>query len=45
MNPQNISKTAITTLFGLFEYKYMPFRLRAAQTFQRFINEVLTKRT
>jgi len=33
---------AITTPFGLFEYKYMLFGLRnAVQTFQRFINEVL----
>ena len=35
-------KTAITTPFGLFESLRMPFGLRnAAQTFQRFINEVL----
>lgn len=39
---EDIPKTAITTPFGLFEYLYMPFGLRnAAQTFQRFINEVL----
>jgi len=38
---EDISKTTITTPFGLFEFKYMPFGLRnAAQTFQRFINEV-----
>ena len=38
----SIPKTAITTPFGLFEFVRMPFRLRnAAQTFQRFIDEVL----
>ena len=38
----SISKTAITTPFGLFEFVRMPFGLRnAAQTFQRFIDEVL----
>lgn len=42
MNPDDIEKTAITTPFGLFEYKYMTFGLRnAAQTFQRHMNEVL----
>lgn len=41
--PDDIPKTAITTPFGLFEYVYMPFGLRnAGQTFQRFINQVLT---
>ncbi|CAK9810898.1 Transposon Tf2-9 polyprotein [Anthophora plagiata] len=39
---EDIPKTAITTPFGLFEFPYMTFGLRnAAQTFQRFIDEVL----
>ena len=38
----SIPKTAITTPFDLFEFLCMPFGLRnAAQTFQRFIDEVL----
>lgn len=38
----DIPKTAITTPFGMFEFPYMAFGLRnAAQTFQRFIDEVL----
>jgi hypothetical protein len=38
---QDIAKTAIITLFGLFEYLFMPFGLRnAAQTFLRFMNRL-----
>jgi hypothetical protein len=40
MAAQDVAKTAIITPFGLFEYLFMPFRLRnAAQTFQRFMEE------
>ena len=42
VHPHDIPKTAISTTFGLFEILRMPFGLRnAAQTFQRFIDEVL----
>lgn len=39
---EDICTTAITTPFGLFEFPFMTFGLRnAAQTFQRFMDEVL----
>jgi hypothetical protein len=42
VHPDDIQKTEITTPFGLFEFPFMSFSLRnAAQTFQRFMDEVL----
>ena len=42
VTPEHIPKTAITTSFGLFEFPFMSFGLcNDAQTFQRFIDEVL----
>ena len=42
VNPDDIPKTTVTTLFGAFEFLTMPFGLRnAASTFQRFIDEVV----
>lgn len=41
IHPDHIPKTAIITPFGLFEFVRMSFGLKnAAQSFQRFINEV-----
>jgi len=43
INPEHIPKTAIITLFGLFEFVRMSFSLKnAAPSFQRFINEVFS---
>lgn len=42
LREQDIPKSAIITPIGLFEYVYMTFGFRnAAQTFQRFIDQVL----
>ena len=42
VEPADIHKTAITTPFELFEFVRIPFGLcNAAQTFQRFIDQVL----
>ena len=39
----NIAKTAITTLFGTFEFLRMPFGLKnGGQTFQRMMDEILS---
>ncbi|KAL4104776.1 hypothetical protein QTP88_020052 [Uroleucon formosanum] len=44
LHPEHIPKTAITTPFGLFEFVRMGFGLKnAAQSFQRFINEVFVE--
>lgn len=41
MAPEDISKTAIVTPFGLFEFLRMPFGLKnSAQTFQRLMHSV-----
>ncbi|GBN91912.1 Transposon Ty3-I Gag-Pol polyprotein [Araneus ventricosus] len=42
VHPPDISKTAVITPFGLFEFPFLNFGLcSVAQAFQRFINEIL----
>ena len=42
VDPADVPKTAITTLFGLFRYVCMPIGLwNTAQTFQQFMDQVL----
>lgn len=42
VHPDHIQKTAICTPFGLFQFPFLNFGLcEAAQTFQRFMNEIL----
>lgn len=41
VHQDDVYKTALTTPFGLFEFRCMPFGLRnASQTFQRFMDEI-----
>ena len=42
--PEDIHKTAIITLFGLFEFLFMPFGLKnASQDFQRMTDAILVR--
>jgi len=42
IHPEHIEKTAVCTPFGLSEFPFINFVLcGAAQTFQRFMNEIL----
>ena len=43
MASDDIKKTAIITLFGMFEFLRLPFGLRnAGQTFQRLMDQILS---
>ena len=43
VHPDDECKTAITTPFGLFSYKFMPFGLRnSASTFQRMMDHIFS---
>ena len=41
ITPEHISKTAITTQFGLFKSLHVSFRKKGDAVFQRFIDHVL----
>ena len=42
MNEDDIQKTAIITLFGMFEFLRLPFGLRnTGNTFQRMMDQIL----
>ena len=44
VDPKNVYKTTITTPFGLFEFRRMPFGLRdAAETCKRFMDQVICR--
>jgi hypothetical protein len=42
VNPEDVQKTTVTTPFGLFEYKRMPFGLRnVGASFQRHVDRAI----
>ena len=41
MSEEDITKTAIFTPFGLFEFLRMPFRLKNAEAFQHLVDGIL----